>query len=143
MTITATKYTGRQMLFKVGSVADPAVAAFTVMGGVRVKGHAQGVEEIDISDGDDGVWKKLLEGGIQNLTLNVSGLVSNDAQFEIFKTKAQGGLIWAYQLDGEADGDSVKGKFQISSLEVTGDFKGAQEFTATLVSADTPTFTNA
>lgn len=143
MTITATKYKGRDMLLKIGSTADPATATFTTIGGVRVKGYAHSTEEIDISDGDDGVWKKLLEGGLQSITLNVSGLGNNDTNYETFKAKAQAGNIWAFQLTGVNDSDALKGAFLISSFEENGPYNGAQEFSANLVGADTPTFTNA
>lgn len=143
MTITATKYKGRSMLLKIGSTADPATATFTLIGGVRTKGASIGNEEIDISDGDDGTFKKLLDGGMQSLTINVAGLGSNDTQYEMLKSKAQSNTLWAFELSGIEDSDSIKGLFMISAFENTGEYNGAQMFSATLVSADTPTFTNA
>lgn len=143
MPITATKYTGRAMILKIGSTADPATAVFTVIGGVQAKAYTIGTEEIDISDGDDGVWKKLLEGGVQSIGISVSGLGSNDTQYEMLKSKAQTGAIWAFELTGIEDGDSVKGKFLATQFENNGEYKGAQQFSCNLVGADAPTFTNA
>jgi predicted secreted protein len=143
MAISNTKVKGRTMVLQIGSTADPATASFTTVGGVRAKGHAGSVEPIDISDGDDDEWVKLLEGGARSLTLNVSGLVSNNASYETMRQKFQAGAIWAFQLAGIGDGDAIKGKFLIASLEENGEHNGAQQFTASLSSADTPTFTDA
>lgn len=142
MPITNTKYKGRAMLLGIGDSAVPATAVFTTIGGVQTKGYSEGTEEIDISDGDDDPWKKLLEGGGQSLSFNVSGLVSNNVSYALLRSKAQTGAIWAYQLSAIGNGDGIKGNFLITGLEENGEFKGAQAFTATLVSADTPTFTN-
>lgn len=143
MAITNTKFKGRSLLLGIGDSAVPATAVFTTIGGVRAKGYSQGTEEIDITDGDDDVWKKLLEGGVQSLTLNVSGLVSNNASYELLRAKAQAGTIWAFQISAIGDADGIKGNFLITSLEENGEYNGAQQFSATLASADTPTFTNA
>lgn len=143
MPITNTKFKGRSMLLGIGDSAVPATAVFTTVGGVRAKGYSQGVEEIDISDGDDDDWKKLLEGGMRSLSFSVSGLVSNNASYELLRAKAQAGAIWAFQLSAIGDGDGIKGNFLITSLEENGEYNGAQQFTATLAGADTPTFTNA
>lgn len=142
MSITNTKYKGRSLLLKIGDSADPATAVFTLIGGVRTKGVSSSTEEIDISDGDDGVWKKGLEGGLKSLSMSVSGLGSNNVAYELMKSKEQAGTMWAFQLDGIDDGDSVKGLFLITSFEHNGEYNGAQQFSATLVSQDTPTFTN-
>lgn len=143
MPITNTKFKGRSLLLGIGDSAVPGSAVFTTIGGVRAKGYSQSVEEIDISDGDDDVWKKLLEGGMQSLSLSVSGLVSNNTSYELLRAKAQTGTIWAFQLSAIGDADGIKGNFLITSLEENGEHNGAQQFTASLVSADTPTFTNA
>ena len=143
MAITSTKYKGRSMVLGIGDSAVPGSAVFTTIGGVRAKGYSQGVEEIDISDGDDDVWKKLLEGGMQSLSLSVSGLVSNNTSYELLRAKAQAGTIWAFQISAIGDSDGIKGNFLVTSLEENGEHNGAQLFTASLVSADTPTFTNA
>lgn len=142
MPITATKYKGRSMLLGIGDSAVPATAVFTTIGGVRAKGYSESTEEIDISDGDDDTWKKLLEGGMQSLSFNVSGLASNNVSYALLRSKAQTGAIWAFQLSAISNGDSIKGNFLVTSLEENGEYNGAQQFTATLASADTPTFTN-
>lgn len=143
MAITNTKYKGRTMVLGIGDSAVPATAVFTTIGGVRAKGVSMSTEEIDITDGDDDVWKKGLEGGVMSLSISVSGLVSNNASYELLRAKAQAGTIWAFQLSAIGDSDSVKGNFLITSLEENGEYNGAQQFSASLVSQDTPTFTNA
>jgi TP901-1 family phage major tail protein len=142
MAITNTKYKGRNLVLKIGDSAVPGTAAYTTIGGVRAKGFSSSVEEIDISDGDDGAWKKLLEGGMQSISVNVSGLVSNNASYELLRSKHQTGALWAFQLSGLGDGDDIKGLFLVSSLEENGEYNGAQQFSATLVGADEPTHTN-
>jgi len=143
MAITNTKYKGRAMVLGIGDSAVPASAVFTTIGGVRAKSYSISAEEIDITDGDDDVFKKLLEGGIQSISISVSGLGSNNASYELLKTKAQTGAIWAFQLSGINDSDGIKGNFLITSFEENGEHNGAQAFSATLVGADTPVYTNA
>lgn len=143
MAITNTKFKGRSMVLGIGDSAVPSSASFTTIGGIRAKGVSMSTEEIDITDGDDDVWKKGLEGGVMSLSLSVSGLVSNNASYELMRAKAQAGTIWAFQISAIGDSDAVKGNFLITSLEENGEYNGAQQFSASLVSQDTPTFTNA
>src|ERR1041385_4965467 len=98
MSITNTKYTGRAMVLKIGDSAVPATANYTTIGGVRTKAYSSSTAEIDISDGDDGVWKKGLEGGEKSISFTVSGLGNNNAMYELMKSKEQAGNIWAFQL---------------------------------------------
>ncbi len=143
MSITNTKYPGRALVLGIGDVADPATAVFTTIGGVKTKAYASSTEEIDISDGDDGVHKKGLEGGTKATSFSVSGLGNNQVAYALMKAKEQAGTIWAYQISGIENGDAIKGKFLITSFEGSGEHNGAQVFSATLSAQDTPTYTNA
>lgn len=142
MSITNQKYKGRSMVLGIGDSAVPGSAVFTTIGGVQVKGYSSTTEEIDTSDGDDGVHKKGIEGGTKTTTISVSGLGSNNVSYELMKAKEQAGLLWAFQLSGIEDGDSIKGLFLITSFEVNGEHNGAQKFSATLVAQDEPIYGN-
>ncbi len=141
MTITNTKYTGRALTFQMEDTLGGG--AYTTLGGVRAKSVTISGEEVDITDGDDDTWKKLLEGaGVRSLAASVSGFVTNQARFEDFQAKAFAQTIWRFRLNF-ADGDSITGLFLITSIEYTGEYNGAQQFSASLASADTPTLVNA
>lgn len=140
MTITNTKYTGRA--FTLQSETTSGGGTYATIGGVRAKGMTINNEVIDISDGDDDTWKKLLEGGIRSIAVSVSGLVSNNAAFEQIQDKAFAGNIWRFKMN-YADGDTLIGLFLTTSLEQHGEYNGAQMFSASLQSADTPTLTPA
>lgn len=136
MAITNTKYTGRAMTAQMENSLGGG--AYMTIGGVRAKSITINNEEVDITDGDDDTWKKLLEGaGVRSLAASISGLVTNASAFEQLQDKAFAGNIWRLRFNF-ADGDSLTGLFLISSLELNGEYNGAQAFTASLVSADTP-----
>ncbi len=140
MAITNTKYVGRA--YTVSMENTLGGGTYTVIGGVRSKSMTINNEVIDISDGDDDTWKKLLEGGIRSLAASVSGLVSNNSAFEQLQDKVFAGNIWRLKF-AYADGDTMIGLFQITSLEQHGDYNGAQMFSASFASADTPVLTAA
>lgn len=142
MAITNTKYAGRNATLAIGDSAVVATANYTTIGGVRTKGFSSSTEEIDTSDGDDGVHAKGIEGGTKKTTVNVAGLGSNNASYELMKSKEQAGTIWAYKLTFE-DGDTVAGLFLVTSFEANGEHNGAQQFSATLASQDTVVYSNA
>lgn len=139
MSITNAKYKGRVFLLQVETATPGTYAS---IGGLRTKSLAVNNEEIDISDEDDGTFKKGLEGGLQSLAVSGAGLVTNEANYKLLKAAAFANTHKNCKLTWGA-GDTLTCLFHISSLAETGAYNGAQEFTVSLVSADTPTFTPA
>lgn len=141
MTITNTKYTGRAMTLQMEDTLGGGV--YSTIGGVRAKSVTINNEEVDITDGDDDTWKKLLEGaGVRSLALSVSGFITNNAAFELLQAKAFAGNIWRLKINF-ADSDNIIGLFLPASVELNGEYNGAQQFSASLSSADTPALTAA
>lgn len=133
MAITHAKHAGREVLVK----AELSPGVYTTIGGCRSDGITIGNEAVDVSD-KDGLWRCLLsQAGTGTVTVNSSGLLANSAALKEARVKAQTdgklGLLFAYK-----SGRAIYGDFIIASFEATGEYNGAQEFTLTAESADTP-----
>jgi TP901-1 family phage major tail protein len=127
-----TKYAGKELLLKRGNGASPEV--FTTIGGQRTTGFTIGNEEIDVTDKDDSRWKKLIEGGVRNMSLSCSGIVNDSAAQKALMQASVDGTIGNYQIIF-ADGQTFTGPFLVSSFGATGEYTDAQQFELTLNSA--------
>lgn len=135
MPITNAKYTGRSFNIQIENTLGGG--AYTTIGGVRAKSFQINNEEVDITDGDDDTWKKLLEGaGVRSISASFSGFITNQAAFSQAFDKSFGGNIWRYRLNF-GNSRSITCLFQ-SNMEATGEHSGAQTFSGSLASADTP-----
>lgn len=133
-----TNYNGRDFVLKNGTWAGGTTVADCRTHSLRV-GH----EMVDITNKSSSGYRTLLEGaGTKSITVTLGGVVSNDSAFETFQGYAFAGSINAHAL-GWADSDTLEASFLITSFEVTGEHNGEQQFTATLESSGTYTFTGA
>ena len=127
------KHAGKDLLLKMGDGATPT-EAFTTVAGQRSTSFSINNEQIDVSDKDDSRWRKLMEGGIRSLSLSCSGLLQSAAAHADLFTAATEGTISNYQIIF-ADGLSFTGAFQLASLEGSGEYTDAQQYSITLESA--------
>lgn len=141
MAITHTKAPGRVMFLQVDTTGG---GVYGNVGGSRAHTVTTSHEQVDITDKDDDRWRKLLEdAGVGSVSLQISGLLTDDSNFGILRDNAQGDVFANYRmLFGGGGANTLTGKFQVASFEITGEYNGAQEFSATLESADTPVFVN-
>ncbi len=133
MAITNTKFLGRNFTLLV----ETSTGVFTAVGGMRTTGCTINNEVIDITDKDDDTWKKLLPGGIRTISLSGSGLVSNALAYEKAQDVCDTGTTINAKVVLEG-GMSVSAPFLVTSLEQHGDYNGAQMFSCTLQSMNTP-----
>lgn len=136
MSITNPKYTGRSFQIQIENTLGGGV--YTTIGGVRAKSFTINNEEADITDGDDDTWKKLLEGaGVRSVAASFSGFITSQAAFNQAFDKAFAGNIWRFRLNF-GNSRSITCLFLPSSFEGNGEYSGAQQFSGSLASADTP-----
>ncbi len=133
MTITNTKYTGRTLYLMV----ETSPGVYAQVGGMRTNSFSIGVEEIDVTDKDDDLWKKLLGGGNRTISASGSGFITNNAAYEAAQAAAQASTGINAKLVYKT-GKAIIGLFFISSLELSGEYNGAQMFSASLSSMNTP-----
>jgi TP901-1 family phage major tail protein len=133
-----TNYKGRDFLLKTGTWSGGVAVAECRTHSLRV-GH----EMVDITNKSSSGYRTLLEGaGTKSITITLGGVMTNDSGFETFQGYAFAGSINAMAM-GWADSDTLEASFLITQFEVTGEFNGEQQFTATLESSGTYTFTGA
>lgn len=129
---------GRTLRIKKGDGAT--TEAFTAVAGAREDSFTCERGEIDITDKDDGKTRKLLEGGIESVSLNVTGMAKNRDLLEAWIAGSHGN----WQIEWTDSGDVLEGVFEIGTYEETGAYENnAVEFTLQLRSAGAFTFTAA
>jgi predicted secreted protein len=133
MTISNTKYTGRTLYLMV----EVSAGVYAQVGGLRADSLSIGNEEIDITDKSDDTWKKLLAGGNRTLGVSGSGFVTNNTAFEVLQSAANAGTPLNAKLVYKA-GKAYAAPFLVTSCELNGEYNGAQQFSASLSSMNTP-----
>lgn len=132
---------GKDLLLKV----EPAPqSGFTTVAGMRSRKIAFNAETIDITDFEsNGRWRHLLAGaGVQRASVSGSGIFKDQASDEIIRALFFGSQIADWQLVIPDFGE-VRGPFQITSLEYSGEHNGEVGFEMALESAGQITFTGA
>lgn len=126
------KQAGKNLLIKIGDGLSPET--FTTIAGQRTTSFSINNDQIDVTDKDDSSWRKLLEGGVRSCSLSSSGLLQDEVAHTVLVTAAANGTIANYQLIF-ANGLTITGPFQVASVEVSGEYTGAQQYSITLESA--------
>lgn len=122
-------YKGKLFLIKVSNgEVTPIPETFTVVGGFRTNSLTINNEQVDITDKDGTMWKKLLEGaGVQSMSAKGSGVYKDNAKTKVVMAAAVANSILRYQLVSES-GESFTGPFAISSVERAGEFNKEETF---------------
>lgn len=135
-------FKGKDFIVKRGNGATPT-EAFATIAGMRETSTTLNNEQVDITDKDGTLWKKLLEGGgIQSMSIKLSGVMKDAASLASMQAAAFANSIHNYELLS-GNGDKFSGAFAISSFERAGTNGKEETYSLTLESADTITFTPA
>ena len=134
-----TDYKGKDFLLKLGTASSGTTIADCRTHSLKVNN-----EQVAITNKSSNGYRTYLEGaGVKSLSVTFGGLVSSDTGFETFQGYAFANSINAMGLAGLGDGDTIDASWAITSLELTGDYNGAQTFTATIESSGTYSLTAA
>jgi TP901-1 family phage major tail protein len=128
----ATKYPGKDLLLKLGTTDSPP--QFNTIAAQRTTSFTINNEQIDVTDKDDSRWRKLLEGGVRSMSLSCAGLITDAAGYKTLLSIVTQGLITDFQIIF-ADGQTFEGPFQLTSVEGSGEYTDAQQYTMTIESA--------
>ena len=128
---------GNLVLLKKGT----ALAGVTI-GGMRTTSLTLNSETVDVTTADNvNRWRELLpEAGIKNMSISMSGVLSNTAPHDqliddlIAQTVDQYGLI----LDSLG---FFEGNFQLTQFESSGEYNGEETFSISLESGGDVTYT--
>jgi TP901-1 family phage major tail protein len=113
---------------------------YTTVGGLRATGLTINNEQIDTTskDGDD--WRTLIVSGVQSMSVTGDGVFDNDTVGKAIQLRATTNTLWNYKLIDNT-GNTFTGSFQITSWGLSGEYTGALEYTLSLESAGTVTYT--
>lgn len=128
----AQKFAGKDLLLYLGDGGSSET--FDVVGGQRTSSCSINNEQIDVTDKDDSRWKKLIEGGVRSMSLSCSGILNDSANHKDLLEIAVDGLIRNYRIVF-ADGQTFTGPFLLSSIEASGEYTDAQQYSISLESA--------
>lgn len=120
-------YNGRDMVIKWDG---------TTIVGVRTKGTTMANSLIDVTNDDDNGWRTLLaDPALKTIEATVSFITTNDTLLDEFFNASVTGetLLMLYPIGGTAF-EGYTGTFLLQDLEITGEYDGAVEGTATFVS---------
>lgn len=131
-------YKGRVFLLKVGTWAGGVT-----VGDCREHGLTLNNELVDITNKSSNGYRTFLEGaGTKSIDITVSGVITSDAGFETLQGYALADSINAMAMQW-ADGDTLEGSFAIENFQVSGSYNNEQNFSMTLKSSGSWTFTPA
>lgn len=132
---------GRNMLLQVSDGGGPAV--FTSVAGLKSNTFTINNELFDITTKDSNAFRELLaDTGTRSFTMGGAGIFKDTVDEKQMLTQAMEGTILEFRMIFET-GDFFQGFFQVASLEYTGEFNGAREYSITLENDGVVTFTEA
>lgn len=130
---------GRDFVVKRGNGASPAT--FTSLGCFKTNTFTIAGSPVEITCSDDAenattsLKRKLLaNAGVVGVDITATGTFNDNAVMFLAETDAMNQSLNEYQVVF-GNGDIYQGLFMISSLEYTGDFDGAQQYSLSLVSS--------
>lgn len=127
-----TAYKGRDMALKNSANGG---STFVTVAGVRSTGATINNEPVDVTNmGSGGFREYLADGGVQSVSMNVDGVVVDDAAFNVMLTQAEDRTKVYYQFAFSGGGE-ITAKFVITSIQLTGTYNEAQTFSAQLESS--------
>lgn len=114
---------------------------FTQLGGMQTNSLTFNNEVVDVTNKGSLGFRTLLEaGGVRSLELNVTGIFDDDAGYRIMRNAVQNGAHISCRMLFET-GDVIEGQFAVASVQNSGEYNGAVNYTISLQSANSWTYT--
>ena len=130
-----TKYIGNDLTLKIEMTPDSGT--YTIIGGASEHTMTLNNEQVDVSDKDTNRWKSLLSAGDRNISISMTGFISDNAAYVILEAAIVADTVIRYQFD-YGDSKIISGFFHIDSDEKSGGRNTAQNFSVTFSSAEEP-----
>lgn len=129
------KFKGRDLLLQVETT--PSSGTYATIGGLRDASIAINQEPVDITDKANAPWRQLLEdAGAKTISISGSGQFTDESNFQLMWDSFNDGDHINYKIVSGA-GDSFTGAFMVASVERSGSYNDAENFSVTLESAGT------
>jgi len=130
---------GADLLLKIDQTGT---GSFITVAGLRTRTLALNAATVDVTNADSvGLWRELLAGaGIRNARITGAGLFTSSASDALIRDTFLSGAIRAWQVIIPTFG-TIAGNFQISALNLAGQYNAEMTFDITLESAGALTYT--
>jgi TP901-1 family phage major tail protein len=134
----ATKYCGKDFIVKLGNAGSPET--FTQIAGMRSTSCSINGEIVDVTDKDDQPWRTTLAAcGILSMSISLSGHISSATDVATLTQNLIARTLHHFELTS-GRGDDFSGSFRIASMERNGEYNGAEQYSMTLESSGTITY---
>lgn len=136
---------GSALLLKIGADASAAASAdtYTTVGGLRSTSISLNQETVDVTTMDSSNARELLaDAGVETVSISGSGVFTDAASESTLRTAFGGANIPNFEII-IPDFGTYQGKFQIASLEYSGEYNGEVTYSVTLESSGSVAFTSA
>jgi len=131
-------FKGREFLIQRVVGAVPV----TIAGG-RSKSLSINNELVDVTTSDNAPWRVILaDAGISSMSISISGVFTDAASLQQAMQDTLARTVDDYVIISEL-GDSFVGEFMITSLERSGEYNDAEQYSITLESSGEPVYTPA
>lgn len=132
------KFCGKDLLIGVGA-GEPL--AYTTVAAMTTTSMTLNAESVDVTDKGSANWREILAGcGINTMELSAAGKVTDDAGLAALQTACIAGTLLPMQVIS-GNGDEFTGLFKITTIERSGEYNQAEQYSLSLASAGAITFT--
>lgn len=114
---------------------------YTTVAAMRTSSLTLNNEQVDVTTKDDTPWRQLIDCGIKSMSLSAAGVFTDAAIIDtiLADLTTAGGSIDQYRIISGA-GDIFAGQFLVASLERSGEYNGAEQYTLSFESAGAITY---
>ena len=134
---------GRRSRFVGLKVDQTGTGTFITVAGLRTRTLALNAATVDVTNaGSVGMWRELLAGaGVRNARITGTGLFTSSTTDALMRDTFLTGTIRTWQVIIPTFG-TIQGNFQISALDLVGQYNAEMTFDVTLESAGPLTYTS-
>ena len=134
-----TKYCGSQFLIQIEDPGTPGT--FLTIASLRSTGMSINNEQVDVTDKGSMPWRELAECGVRTMSLTGAGVFTDDETHDLMMQNSvtDGETIKLMKLVS-GRGDFFTGLFQIATMDRSGEFNGAEEYSMSFESAAVVTY---
>lgn len=124
---------GAAFLLKLNDGNEPE--QFVTVAGLRTTQMSIATDPVVVTNKGSGGWRELLPtGGIKTVSISGAGVFTGSAAELQLKNRALSGMVDRFEVSFEG-GERLRGTFQVTRLDYSGDFNGERTYTLTLESS--------
>lgn len=124
---------GAAFLLKISDGESPE--AFMTVAGLRTTQVSFSTEPVVVTNKGSEGWRELLPtGGVRSASISGAGVFTGSTAEAQVKALALSGAVDRYEISFES-GERLRGTFQLTRLDYSGDFNGERSYTLALESS--------